>query len=172
MTWRDLSTPCKLYLCAVYGLGLLATWICLRTQTPFNIVWVVFAIASFLVASINLHLPQNPTVVLSMGDVFSMVVLIHFGAGAALITYWANILAASVTTYAKIQGGKFYKRVKYHRFFFNLSACSLSVWSMATIYGLVRKLNINGTIDFILAVGSITLVWFLVNTGTLSVTVA
>src|SRR5215471_6381701 len=165
--WRDLPTRCQVYLCSAYLLGLASTVICFSETTHYNLVWILLAVASFSVASINLRLPQTDVVV-SMGDVFTMLVLLHFGAGPALVTYWANVAAATATHYAKRSGQSFFKRVKYHRVFFNLSCCAMSVAGMTTTYKLISSLDINPALDFTLAVGSVALVWFLINTGTLS----
>src|SRR6516225_6189074 len=127
MNWRDLAIRCKVYLSTVYGLGLLATVICFVASFKYDFIWLLLALASFFVASINLRVQHNPSVVISMGDVFTLVVLLHFGQGPALITYWANVTAAALISYAKAYGLNFFRHIKYHRILFNLSCCSLSV---------------------------------------------
>src|ERR1051325_7215563 len=127
MRWCELSKRCRLFLCVIYFLGIVTSIQCLRAAATFDFIWILLLVASFFIAAINLRLPHNPSVVVSMGDVFTLVVLLHFGPAASLLTYWANIIGASAA-YTSWNG------IKYHRLFFNLAACSLSVSAMSFIY--------------------------------------
>src|SRR5579884_2019574 len=171
MLWSDLKLACKAYLLLVYALGFVAAFICFAAPSS-TLVWIVLAVASFLIAGINLPLPDEPSVVISMSSVFTIAVLFHFGTQPALVTYWANVTASAVSTYAKVKGRPFLKRVKYHRLFFNLACCSLSVLGMSKTYEFINKLQLNAALHLISAVVAVGFVWFLINTGTLSIAVA
>src|SRR5262245_55313460 len=114
MTWASLTPACKRYLCFIYCLGLVTTYYCLQQSAANGIAWLLLAVASFFIAGINLRLPQNPSVVVSMGDVFTMVVLLHFGASPALATYWSNVTATALSGYAQTHGWGFLKKIAYH----------------------------------------------------------
>ncbi len=117
MSWRDLPLRCKFYL---LGVGLLSIPIAVAflfrfTRTNISLPWILLSIASFSVAAINLSLPQIPSIVISMGDVFTLVVLINFGPGPALITYWANVIATSFARHIKSNGFRSFERLSIHR---------------------------------------------------------
>src|SRR5206468_9840387 len=68
------------------------------SDLEYGSVWLLFTVASLFVATIGLRLPQVPSVVVSMGDVFTVLALIYFGPGPALATYWVNVIATAVTS--------------------------------------------------------------------------
>src|SRR4249920_2618876 len=129
MSWAELPFRCKLYLITV---GLLAVPIAVSSfhasPAQYELPWVLLSIASFSVAAINLSLPQIPSIVISMGDVFTLVVLINFGPGPALLTYWANVIATSLARHIKRYGFRFFGRLSIHRLLFNLSCCAASIY--------------------------------------------
>jgi diguanylate cyclase (GGDEF)-like protein/putative nucleotidyltransferase with HDIG domain len=172
MIWKDLPGRCRAYLAFIFVLGLISTFVCFSRSADYDASWLLLAGSSFFIASVNLRLPQNPSVIVSMGDVFTLLVLLHFGAGPALLTYWANVTATTFSGYAQKHGWRFFEKMAYHRVAFNLACCAISVSSMSVAYDLITGLPFNQTVDFVLAIAGVTLVWFFANTGTLSVAVA
>src|SRR5205085_7969906 len=102
MSWRELPLGCKFYLIAIYFLAIPLVIASFAVDGKYEPLWIVLTAASFGVAAVNLILPQIPSVVISMGDVFTLVVLVTFGPGPALITYWANVLATAIAGQFKI----------------------------------------------------------------------
>src|SRR3954469_777974 len=173
MSWAELPLRCKLYLIVV---GLLAVPVAYLTfhasPAQYELPWILLSIASFSVAAINLSLPQIPSIVISMGDVFTLVVLINFGPGPALITYWANVVATSLARHIKRHGFRSFDTLRIHRLLFNLSCCAASIYAMQFAY--VKSLLIwgNDPSANVLPYTAVAVAWFLVNTGTLSVAVS
>src|SRR5215510_13611595 len=104
MRYRDLPFKCKAYLVCIYALALPVTFFSLKAGGEYSTVWLLFTIASLFIATINIHLPQLPSVIISMGDVFTVLALIHFGEGPALLTYWTNVLATAIIRYIRHVG--------------------------------------------------------------------
>jgi hypothetical protein len=172
MNWSDLPTRCKAYLATIYALGIPFAYLCFKEEHNFTVTWFLFTVASFFVASINLHLPQTPSVLISMGDVFTVLALVHFGPGPALATYWANVLATAVTGNFRRHGLQFLRKIAVHRLLFNLSGCALSIWVMSKAYTLTQNLSLQSPLNVVAGLGSVAIVWFLINTTTLSLAVA
>jgi diguanylate cyclase (GGDEF)-like protein/putative nucleotidyltransferase with HDIG domain len=170
--WQELPRSCKRYLLFIYALGALATGLCFRKPLTFDVAWVLLAVASFSVATINLRLGKNPSVLVSMGDVFTLLVLLHFGVGPALIAYWANVTAAALIGYAKAYGLKFFGRVRYHRLVFNLACCSICVFVMGWTQDWATQWVAGTTLRPIVTIATIALAWFVVNTGTVAMAIA
>src|SRR5262245_36378081 len=103
-----------------------------------------------------------------MGDVFIIFVLMQFGAGAALVTYWIDVVVAVTADQLRKHGlnlkGKFYT----HRWLFNMACCALSTWTMYALYTTVGNLPLAYPLNVVAALFSVAIGWFLVNTGTLS----
>lgn len=172
MNWKELSLSCKLYVIAICLLAVpavIAAFSRLNTYAP---TWVLLSIASICVAAINLSLPQVPSIVISMGDVFTFLVLVIFGPGPALITYWANVLATSFTRNLKVNGLRYFKALNVHRMLFNLSCCACSIYAMQLASEIAKSLGVNQSGAMVFQFTTMAFAWFLVNTGTLSLAVS
>src|ERR1051326_2897318 len=99
----------------------------------YSLSWLLLSAFSLFMASINLRLPQTAVVVISMGDVFTILALMYFGPGPALVTFWADTATAALTDYTRRHGLKFYRNVRLHRFIFNLAACPLAMLAMSLV---------------------------------------
>jgi putative nucleotidyltransferase with HDIG domain len=109
--------------------------------------------------------------VISMGDVFTLVTLVHFGAAPALVTYWIDILAAHTVDQARRHGVTFIHKASLYKFLFNLASCSLSVLAMSTAADLIGNLNIPYPGDLALKLLAASFAWFWVNTSTVAVAI-
>src|SRR5262245_25711976 len=130
MKWSQQTRTFKLYLSSVYLISLPLAVVCFAQADTFSPQWLFLTITSAFVATINVRLPKISSVI-SMGDVFVILALLQFGAGPALITYWIDIATAHFTDVFRKHGRQFRRKVLWHRFFFNLSCCALSVSAMA-----------------------------------------
>src|SRR4051812_36664785 len=119
MKWKDLPNRCKIYLVLLYMTAIPFAFLCFRSEGQYGFVWVLFTLASLFVATIALHLPQIPSVVVSMGDVFTILALVYFGPGPALLTYWGNALATAITDKVKKHGIRHLNTIVFHRLLFN-----------------------------------------------------
>ncbi len=172
MDWRTLPNRCKAYLVLVYILAIPFAYFVLRDGGDYSATWVLFVLASLFVATINLHLPQLPSVVISMGDVFTFLALIHFGPGPALLAYWANIIATALTNNVRRYGWPSLSGMSMHRLLFNLACSALSIWAMAQAYAFASQHGFGYPADLILGLGTVALVWFVINTCTISLALA
>ncbi len=107
-----------------------------------------------------------------MGDVFTILVLMQFGPGPALITYWIAIVAAHLTDVTRRFGLKGLSKVMLYRFAFNLSCCAISVFAMWYVYDLVVSSNLSSQVNQVIGLLSIAVVWFACNTVTLSMAIS
>ena len=105
-----------------------------------------------------------------MGNVFTILILTEFGPGPALISYWVAIFATQTTNTLRRRGS--FQAIRVHRWAFNLTSCALSTWTMYALYRGVQYLSIPYPGSLILAVFTIGLGWFLVNTVTLSLAIS
>src|SRR5688572_4907164 len=121
MTWDELPIKAKGYLSCTYLIAIPVSALCFASTDEYSWYWVALTIASFLVAGINVSLPQLPSILVSMGDVFTVLSFLHFGPGPALITYWANAVSSAFTRYFKTYGRSFLKNVSPYRLGFNLA---------------------------------------------------
>src|SRR5215813_3254790 len=127
MKWRDASLPTKSYLGGVCVIAIpIAIFVFSSPSQRYDTLWKFLTLASFAVAFVNLSLPQIPSIIISMGDVFTFYVLVSFGPGPALVTYWANVIGTSIARHAKRDGFRFLRGLSIHRLLFNLSCCSIS----------------------------------------------
>ena len=167
MLWQEQSRACQLYLLAVYLVSIPFAFLCFTANNDFSLHWLLFTVISGFVATINVRLPKL-SVVISMGDVFTIFVLMQFGPGAALVTYWIDSVVATTADLVRRYGinpkGKFYL----YRWLFNLSCCALSTWTMYVLYSTVNNLSLIYQFKVIAALCSVAIGWFFVNTGTLS----
>jgi PAS domain S-box-containing protein len=99
-----------------------------------------------------------------MGDVFTILSLMHFGPGPALVTYWVDVTSLTISDHVRRWGLQFYKHLLLHRFFFNLASCTLSVLAMSVLWTFAKNSGLpypgNLALGLMLVAGS----WFLVNT--------
>ena len=107
-----------------------------------------------------------------MGDVFVILILIQFGAGPALITYWVDIVTAHLTDLFRKYRWHLTKRILLHRWFFNLACCAISTWTMYALYGAVGRLNLIYPFNLLAGLLSIATGWFVINTATVSLAVS
>jgi len=165
--WQEQSRPCRLYLLGVYLTAIPFSILCFRTETLFSSEWMLFTVVSVCLATINVRLPTL-SVVISMVDVFIIFILMQFGAGAALITYWLdNIVAQTVELLRRRrQGAK--SRFHLDRLVFNLACCSLSVWTMQALVEVIGNISIPNPFNVFAVLFGVALGWFFVNTVTLS----
>src|SRR5207237_3768848 len=93
MHWQQRSLAFRVYLLAVYVIAIPMSVVCLTARNDFSLQWFFLAASSVFLATINVRLPKLPAVI-SMGDVFIILILMQFGPGPALATYWIDIVAA------------------------------------------------------------------------------
>src|SRR6266516_2590994 len=172
MDWKDLPNKLRAYLLVVYTAAIPFAFLCFSSKGEYGSVWLLFTVASLFVATIGLRLPQVPSVVVSMGDVFTVLALIYFGPGPALAPYWVNVIATAVTSKVRQQGLRFLNTIVLHRLAFNLSCCTISIFSMNTAYVLASKFMPGAVSSLVLGLSSIALVWFVLNTSALSLAVS
>ena len=86
MRWKDHSTFSRLYLTAVYLCALPLAVLCFTAKNSYSPLWLLLTVISVFVATINIRLPKSS--VISMGDVFTILIVTQFGPGPALISYW------------------------------------------------------------------------------------
>ncbi|PYS16341.1 MAG: hypothetical protein DMG15_02515 [Acidobacteria bacterium] len=167
MRWQEQSRSCRIYLSAAYLASVPFAVLCFTAPNEFSFQWAVLTLSSIFVATINIRLP-NLSAVISMGDVFIILILIRFGPGSALVAYWLNILAAHTSEIFRRYGRDLTGKILIHRWVFNLACCAFSTWAMYRLYQLVSKLDLPDHLNFVLGLLSIALSWFFVNTSTLS----
>jgi len=171
MTWSQLPLKCRFYLGVVYAVALPLAVATLGIHGVYGITWFLFTLASLFVATINLRLPQLPSVVVSMGDVFTILALIHFGEGPALVTYWGNVIATALAGHVKHHGWRLFRNISFHRLLFNISCCTLSIFTMARVYGITITL-FEDPANILIALFAVAIVWFLINTASLSLAIS
>ena len=173
LRWRELSSPSKLYLLAVYIAAIPSAYVCLRLLAGrYSLPWVLLTLTSLFMASVNLRLPKSSTVVISMGDVFTILSLSYFGTGPALLTLWIDTLAASVTDYIRRHGIHFLGKILLHRFLFNLAACPLAMLAMSFFYQASIDSGVPYPVNMALGLALVAFSWFTVNTVTLAAAVS
>ena len=129
MRWNQEARTFKAYLSVVYILSLPAVVYCLIQPGQFNSEWVALTFVSAFVATINVRLPKISSVI-SMGDVFVILSLLNFGPGPTLVMYWIHISVAHIADTIRKHGIDIRGKFIFHRFFFNVSCCALSVYAM------------------------------------------
>src|SRR5215831_15731381 len=134
MKWEKLPFACKAYLLLIYTAAIPVAFLCFYFKGSCIWSWYLLTVASVFVAVVHLNLPELPAVVISMGDVFTFLALLEFGAGPALITYWANVIATAFARQAAHSGWRSIRRMTWHRLAFNVSSCALSIFGMETVF--------------------------------------
>jgi diguanylate cyclase (GGDEF)-like protein/putative nucleotidyltransferase with HDIG domain len=165
--WREQSRASRLFLIGIYLAAIPFAAFCFSEPSEFSLQWVLFTIVSLCVATVNVRLPTL-SVVISMGDVFIIFILMRFGAGAALITYWLDIIVAHTAELFRRRRLGLKAKFLVHRWAFNFACCALSSWTMHAFYESIGTLPIQYPLNFIAALFSIAIGWFFVNTATLS----
>ncbi|MBI4446112.1 MAG: diguanylate cyclase, partial [Acidobacteria bacterium] len=107
-----------------------------------------------------------------MGDVFTILALTQFGPGPALFMYWLDMIAGHLTDVVRHYGFQGITQIKAHKVFFNLACCSLSVFLMNLAYRAAIASNLQHPANFIMGLLAVAIIWFLVNTITLSVAIS
>jgi diguanylate cyclase (GGDEF)-like protein/putative nucleotidyltransferase with HDIG domain len=161
------TTFSRLYLFAIYLCAVPAAFVCFEGTNTYSVSWIFLTVASVLVATISIRLPTL-SVVVSMGDVFTILALIHFGPGPALITYWSAIFAANITRVLRVYGFHFRGKVFLSRWAFNIACSTLSTATIYVVYQRTLALQIPDSIKLATSLFAIAVGFFLVNTATLS----
>jgi PAS domain S-box-containing protein len=173
LSWRELTRVSRLYLLGVYLAAIPAAFVCLYwLPGEYSLSWFVLTLTSLLMASVNVRLPKSATVVISMGDVFTILALIYFGSGPALVILWSGILTAIVTDYVRRHGIHFYRKILLYRLAFNLAASPLAILPMSLLYSWAMNSGLAFPADMVAALGLVAASWFVVNTLTLAAAVS
>jgi diguanylate cyclase (GGDEF)-like protein/putative nucleotidyltransferase with HDIG domain len=169
--WKEQSSLCRLYLLVVYLAAIPCAFLCFKASNNFSPQWLLLALLSIFVATINVRLPKLSAVI-SMGDVFIIVILIQFGPFPALTTYWLDTAVATVTDLFRRHGFRLKDKILLHKWLFNLACCALSTWAMFAAYRGVGRLGLPKTINLLVELFAIALSWFIANTVTVSLALA
>jgi diguanylate cyclase (GGDEF)-like protein/putative nucleotidyltransferase with HDIG domain len=167
--WQDHPISSRLYHTALYLCAIPSAVFCLTEKNDYPPLWLLLTLLSAFVATINIRLP-NLSTMLSMGDVFTIIILTKFGPGAALINYWIALLAMNVSNAVRRRGS--YPGIRVYRWAFNLASAALATLIMQILNQGVNRLSIPYPGSLILSVFAIALGWFFVNTGTMSLAIA
>jgi len=155
----------------MYGLALPLAFVTLHNGGQYGLTWFLFTLASLFVATINVHLPQLPSVVVSMGDVFTILALIHFGPAPALLTYWGNVVVTAIAGHIKRHGFRLFGKIAPHRLLFNISCCAVSIYVMSRVYAFAGQF-LDYPTSVVLGLTAVAAVWFLINTGSISLAIS
>ncbi len=186
MTWNKLTVQAKAYLRSVYAIGALLSFVCMAapariSETPnrFDSEWVFLTLVSLFVATVTVRLPRTPSAVISIGDVFTILALLQFGPGPALVMYWSQIIILIATDQVKRRGWRSFVRVSalyqhffYYKHLFNLATCALSISAMSVALMTADLIGLSDPLGFAVKLAALATVWFAVNTGTLSLAIA
>jgi diguanylate cyclase (GGDEF)-like protein/putative nucleotidyltransferase with HDIG domain len=170
MKWEKLSIACRAYLLLIYVAAIPVAFLCLHSNGSYIWSWYVLTVASLFIAVVHLNLPDLPAVVISMGDVFTFLALVEFGAGPALVTYWANVIATAFARQVAHDGWRSIGKLTWHRLAFNISCCTLSIFGMEAVYRWSAD-NLRPE-HAVIGLAFVASVWFLINTLTLSVAIS
>lgn len=171
MRWTEQSRFSRLYLLTVYVASIPFTVLCFKATNDFSFQWLFLALASVFIATVNVRLPKL-SVVVSMGDVFIILILVQFGPGPALITYWADIVVAHCADLIRRHGIYCKNKILLYRWLFNLSCCALSTWAMSQAYRSTASLTLLPSLALLVQLSAIAVTWFFTNTTTISVALA
>ena len=175
MRWNQQPRVSRTYLTFVFFLSFPASIYCLLSKpAEFSLEWAALTLVSAIIATLNLRLNQISSVI-SMGDVFVILSLLYFGTGPTLIMYWVDIAVAHLSDTFRKHGFDIRGKISLHRFFFNLSCCSLCVLAMNVsreAVGYFFQENASENALLVLSLAAIAISWFLVNTITLSLAVS
>jgi hypothetical protein len=169
--WQEQTQGCRIYLLSVYFVAIPLALLCFKAENSFSLQWCLFTLLSIFVATINVRLPKLSAII-SMGDVFIIFILMRFGPGPALATYWIDIAAATITNIFRKFGFNAKGKIHIHKWIFNLACCSLSTWTMHVLYTNVSRISLSYPLNLVAALFSVAIGWFVVNTGSLSLALA
>ena len=93
MRWQDHSRYSKLYLTAIYLSAIPFAVLSFAARNHYSSLWLLLTLISSLRRN-HKHPATEISALISMGDVFTILILTQFGPGPALISYWISILAA------------------------------------------------------------------------------
>jgi diguanylate cyclase (GGDEF)-like protein/putative nucleotidyltransferase with HDIG domain len=151
----------------VYLVAIPFVFLIFSTQSNFSRQWLLFSLISVCVATINIRLPKL-SVVISMGDVFIILILMRFGPGAALITYCLDIIVSQTANILRKRRRGEQAKAFLHRWAFNFACCVLSIYAMQAVYAGIRGLPLSYPLNVLAPLFGVAIVWFVVNTATLS----
>lgn len=172
MAWEQLSPACKRYLIAIYMLAIPTTAYCFRSgNNAYSTQWFLLTGISLFVATVNLRLP-NISSVISMGDVFTILALAQFGAGPALIMYWSGMVVGHLADVVRRYGISSIRKIKAHKFFFNVACCPLCVAAMSVVYRGAMISRLSYPLNFLVGLFLLALAWFFLNTVSLSIAIS
>jgi diguanylate cyclase (GGDEF)-like protein/putative nucleotidyltransferase with HDIG domain len=144
---------------------------CLRERNSYSTEWFLLTLVSIFVATISIRLPKLSAVI-SMGDVFVILILMRFGAGPALLTYWLGNTVGYATDKFRRFGRHLLPKFLLYQWAFNLACCAVSTWAMYVVYQGALRLPIGYPLNLVLPLLGVAVAWFTVNTGTLSLAVS
>ena len=165
----------KNYLIGTYLVGGLLTVFALGVAgNVFSLQWALLTAASVLVATItvNVSLRMPGSALISMGDVLTILALINFGPGPALITYWVQMLSGSITAGIRLHGKGIFRKTDLTKLSFNFAQCAISIWGMYSAWIIALNLTFSDPVVRLIGLAGIAMTWLLINTGTLSVAIA
>jgi diguanylate cyclase (GGDEF)-like protein/putative nucleotidyltransferase with HDIG domain len=145
--------------------------LCLRQVHDFSAQWLLLGLVSIFTATINIRLPKLSTLI-STGDVFIILILLQFGPGPALLTYWADTIVAQIADGFRKYRFHLLEKMIPSRWFFNLACCATSIWTIYTVFRVIRNFGLAFPGSLIASVFGIGLTWFVVNTATVSLAVS
>src|SRR5262245_5723868 len=129
MLWHQQPRASRFYLFGVYCVSIPIAFISLTKSQGFGAEWLLLTLTSIFVSTINVRLPKISSVI-SMGDVFIVLSLLHFGPGPALVTYWIDTTAANLSDVFRRHGRKLRGKIFLHRFLFNIACCAMCIYAM------------------------------------------
>ena len=171
MRWDQQTRPCRFYLVGIYLASIPFSVLCLTAQNNFSLTWFIIAVTSIFVATIHIRLPKLSAVI-SMGDVFIILVLLQFGPGPALVTYWVDIVAAHIADHFRRYGSLSKRKVLLYRWLFDVACCSISTSTIYAVYRTVGAMHLAYPASLVAALLSMSVGWFVVNSTTISLALA
>jgi PAS domain S-box-containing protein len=172
MKWVRLSLSGKAFLLGMYLVAVPSAYACFVLPATYSLPWFLLTSASVFVASVNLRLPKTESVVISMGDVFTILSLMHFGAGPALVTYWVDVTIATLTDYWRRYRHELFRKILIHRFLFNLASCTIAVLAMSLSYSAAIESGLPQAARLAAGLFLIAVSWFGVNTVALAAAIS
>src|SRR5262249_54976448 len=79
-----------------------------------------------------------------------------------------DIVIANIADVFRRHGFAIKGKIKLHRWAFNVSCCALCTWGMHMLYQSTWRLSFIYPLNVIVPLFSVAIVWFFINTGTLS----
>ena len=174
LQWSELSPSQRAYLLTVYAIGAAVALMCFSAggANDFSLDWSVLTIASLFVATVNVRLPRSKSEIISMGDVFTILALLTFGPGPALVTYWLQVVTSHTTNQIRKFGWQFLKETYAHKWLFNIAQCALSIAAMYFARSYVLGLGLPEPQSEVVGLAAIATAWFVTNTIPLATVIA